>query len=211
MNNDYEMIGTSQKVIQYKIAMEKLSKEDVKKFLKEKMEDQIKLIENKKCIAEKEGNTVKIKELEYKIDDIRTAYRRIIHGELEENDSFNIKENKEKKKEKTERSPYEVLDCSKEDVLKLKPVEVDLILEIRAKFKKMELSKKLESIPINRYTERANLEKQIQEIKDAYEKIKSEDARKIYANLAQKRINEDFENLKAAVEKPRNEIKGEER
>lgn len=207
MEKYYEMIGTSQSAILYKIKMENWSQEKVNEFLEEKMIDQIKLINNRKNLAEKEGNKIKVQELEKKIEDIRNAYEKIRNHKIQINDNFS-KEEKEKKK--VEKSPYEILDCSQED-LKLEPKQLDQILEMITKAKKSKILKEIENISKGRYTDIKNLEKQIKEIEEAYEKIKSEDNRKIYDNsvhgIAQKNIDETFENLKKAIFQARKEIK----
>lgn len=208
MEKYYNMIGTSQSSILYKIKMENLSQEKVNEFLKEKMMSQIKLKNNRKNLAEKEGNEIKVQELEKEIEDIKNAYEKIRNHKIQINDNFSKEENKKEKVE-VEKSPYEILDCSQED-LKLEPKQLDQILEMRAKAKKSKILKEKENISKGRYTDIKNLEKQIKEIEEAYEKIKSEDNRKIYDNsvhgISQKKINETFENLKKAIFQARKEM-----
>lgn len=194
MEDYYEAIGTTKNAVEYDMNGKKRNTKEKLEFIKEKFKFEMKKIENSKSIARNRNDQEKLAKLNRQTEAIILAYDKIKFSILEQKHEQNLDKKAMITKVPKKKTPYEVLNLFKESMKYRSAEENDAVIRERRDEALKNLQKKLQNV--SDFKEKLRIEAEIKEIEEAYEMIKIEDKRRVYAEQEQKKDEEEKQKVR---------------
>ncbi len=190
MEDCYKIIGTSKDAI-YCMKLKHLSEEEIDRFIKEKYEDTKKRLERKISVTtlpeKKEERQQQLKQIEDAYKKVKDGFsRRIYVRELTKGKEINSSVVQTNGK-----TPFEILEIDEQGLDLLSENEQNEYIKGQKENLLKECEQKLKRLPNSRFTDKVRLTTEIENIRKAYEAIKSEERRSATMEILQKEREEE--------------------